>query len=95
MAAYVAVEIIVKDAETYERYKQLAPPSIATYGGRYLVRGGKTETLEGSWLPSRFVILEFPNAQQARAWWKSPEYASAKALRQKCASTEMILVEGV
>lgn len=66
MAAYVAVEIIVKDAETYERYKQLAPPSIAAYGGRYLVRGGKTETLEGSWLPSRFVILEFPNAQQAR-----------------------------
>ncbi|MCL4703737.1 DUF1330 domain-containing protein [bacterium] len=95
MAAYVAVEIIVKDAETYERYKQLAPPSIAAYGGRYLVRGGKTETPEGSWLPSRFVILEFPNAQQARAWWESSEYASAKALRQKCAGTEMILVEGV
>ncbi|KAA0226043.1 DUF1330 domain-containing protein [candidate division KSB1 bacterium] len=95
MAAYVAVEITVKDAETYERYKQLAPPSIAAYGGRYLVRGGKTETLEGSWLPSRFVILEFPNAQQARAWWESPEYAPAKALRQECAGTEMILVEGV
>lgn len=95
MAAYVAVEITVKDAETYERYKQLAPPSIAAYGGRYLVRGGKTKTLEGSWLPSRFVILEFPNAQQARAWWESPEYAPAKALRQANASTEMILVEGV
>jgi len=95
MAAYVAVEITVNNAQTYERYKQLAPASIAAYGGRYLVRGGKTETLEGSWLPSRFVILEFPNAQQARAWWESPEYAPAKALRQASASTEMILVEGI
>ena len=48
MPAYVVVEISVNDAERYERYKQLAPPSIAAYGGRYLVRGGKTEALEGS-----------------------------------------------
>ncbi len=95
MPAYVVVEITVNDAKTYERYKQLAPPSIAAYGGRYLVRGGKTETLEGEWNPPRFVILEFPTAQQARAWWESPEYAPAKALRQECAGTEMILVEGV
>ena len=95
MPAYIVVEINVQDAATYERYKQLAPPSIAAYGGRYLVRGGKTDTLEGKWNPPRFVMLEFPTAQQARAWWESPEYASAKALRQKCAGTEMILVEGV
>ncbi len=95
MPAYVVVEITVNDAENYERYKQLAPPSIAAYGGRYLVRGGKTETLEGEWNPPRFVILEFPTAQQARAWWESPEYAPAKALRQESAGTEMILVEGV
>lgn len=95
MPAYVVVEITMNDAETYERYKQLAPPSIAAYGGRYLVRGGKTEILEGKWNPPRFVILEFPTAQQARAWWESQEYAPAKALRQKCAGTEMILVEGV
>lgn len=95
MSAYVVVEIAVHDAENYERYKQLAPPSIAAYGGRYLVRGGKTEALEGKWNPARFVILEFPTAQQARAWWESPEYAAAKALRQECAGTEMILIEGV
>ena len=95
MAAYLVVEITVKDAVTYERYKQLAPPSIAAYGGRYLVRGGKTETLEGEWQPARFVILEFPSVQQARAWWESPEYAEAKALRQASADTEMILVEGL
>lgn len=95
MPAYIVVEINVKDAEAYERYKQLAPPSILAYGGRYIVRGGKTETLEGAWNPGRFVILEFPNAYQARAWWESTEYAPAKALRQASANTEMILVEGV
>ncbi len=95
MAAYVVVEIAIHDAETYERYKQLGPPSIAAYGGRYLVRGGATEVLEGSWNPPRFVILEFPTAERARAWWSSPEYAPAKALRQASTQTDMILVEGL
>jgi uncharacterized protein (DUF1330 family) len=95
MPAYVIVDINVRDRETYERYKQLAAPSVAAYGGRYLVRGGATETLEGDWRPSRFVILEFPSVRQGRAWWDSPEYGPAKALRQACADTEMLLVEGV
>ena len=94
MPAYVVVEITVRDPETYERYKQLAPPSIAAYQGRYIVRGGRTETLEGGWCPSRFVMLEFPTASDARAWWASPEYAPAKSLRQSSATTEMLLVEG-
>jgi uncharacterized protein (DUF1330 family) len=94
MPAYVVVDIDVKDPETYERYKQLGPPSIAQYGGRYLARGGATEQLEGSWRPTRLVILEFPTAERARAWWSSPEYAEAKALRQSAAMTEMVLLEG-
>jgi uncharacterized protein (DUF1330 family) len=95
MPAYVIVQITVHDTATYERYKELAPPSIAAYGGRYLVRGGPTQTLEGGWRPARFVVLEFPTADAARAWWASPEYAEAKALRQASAQTEMLLVEGV
>ena len=95
MPAYVAVQIDVRDATTYERYKELAPPSIAAYGGRYLVRGGATTTLEGDWSPARFVILEFPSVDLARRWWDSPEYAEAKALRQASASTQMLLVEGL
>src|ERR687883_343409 len=95
MPAYVVVQITVRDAATYERYKELAPPSIAAYGGRYIVRGGATEALEGSWRPTRFVVLEFPSVERARAWWNSPEYAPAKALRQTSADTEMVLVEGV
>ena len=94
MPAYVVVQIAVDDPVTYERYKELAPPSIAAYGGRYLVRGGPSEVLEGTWRPARLVVLEFPSMAQARAWWSSPEYAPAKALRQACAQTEMLLVEG-
>lgn len=95
MTAYVAVQIDVQDQATYERYKSLAPASIAAFGGRYLVRGGATELLEGGWTPSRFVILEFPTVERARGWWGSAEYAPAKALRQASAGTEMILIEGV
>jgi uncharacterized protein (DUF1330 family) len=95
MPAYVVVQIDVKDPATYARYIEIAPPSIALYGGRYIVRGGATEILEGTWKPPRFVILEFASADRARAWWSSPEYAEARALRQTCADTEMLLVEGV
>jgi uncharacterized protein (DUF1330 family) len=94
MPAYVLVDISIEDPTAYERYKSLAPPSIARYGGRYLVRGGATTVLEGTWRPARLVVLEFPDAEQARAWWESPEYAEAKRLRQACARTEMLLVEG-
>jgi uncharacterized protein (DUF1330 family) len=95
MPAYVAVQVVINDPVTYERYKKLTPGSLTNYGGRFLARGGMTETLEGTWSPSRFVLLEFPSVERARAWWSSPEYAPAKALRQSSASTEMLLIEGV
>ena len=95
MPAYLVLNVTVRDREAYDRYKSLAAETVKTYGGRYLVRGGACETLEGKWQPSRFVILEFPSLKQGRAWWLSPEYAPAKALRQSCADTEMVLVEGV
>jgi uncharacterized protein (DUF1330 family) len=94
MPAYIAVDISINDQATYDRYKNMAPPSIAKYGGRYLVRGGATTTLEGSWKPTRLVILEFADAETARRWWDSPEYAEAKKLRQSCADTDMVLLDG-
>ena len=95
MSAYVLVEVEVLDAERYETYKQMVPPSLAAYGGRFIVRGGAAETLEGSWSPKRIVILEFPSVERAKEWWGSSEYAEAKALRQVTARTQMIVVEGV
>jgi len=95
MSAYVVVDIEIHDRGRYEEYKRLAPSSIALYGGRYLTRGGATSTLEGDWTPKRFVILEFPTMEQAQAWWSSPEYAEAKALRQAIATTRMVLADGL
>jgi uncharacterized protein (DUF1330 family) len=95
VAAYLVVDIDIHDPERYKRYIQMAPPSIALYGGRYLTRGGETIVLEGDWVPKRFVILEFPSVERARAWWSSPEYAEAKALRQATATTRMVLTEGL
>ena len=95
MAAYLVVEVEVWDGERYEDYKRMVPASLAAFGGRFIVRGGRTERLEGEWAPGRIVILEFPSAERAKAWWASAEYAEAKALRQATARTKMILVEGV
>jgi uncharacterized protein (DUF1330 family) len=95
MSAFVVLDVEVQDSKVYEQYKELAPPAIAAYGGRYLARGGRTETLEGTWKPYRLVILEFPTSEKARAWWDSREYAAAKKLRQACARTEMVLIEGL
>ena len=95
MPAYVLVQIDVRDSAAYERYKTLAGPTVTAHGGQYLVRGGHTEVLEGSWQPRRLVILEFPDAATARAWWSSAEYTEAKAIRQSCSATEMLLAEGV
>jgi uncharacterized protein (DUF1330 family) len=95
VAAYIVVQVNVKDADTYEQYKKLTPLSLSAYGGRFIVRGGPTETLEGTWSPERFVVVEFPDAESARAWWSSDEYAPARKLRQASAHTEMILAEGL
>jgi uncharacterized protein (DUF1330 family) len=95
MAAYIIVQVDVKDPTRYEDYKRMVPPTLEKFGGRFIVRGGRTEILEGDWAPGRFVVLEFPSVEQAKAWWASRAYADAKALRQATAHTQMIVVEGV
>ncbi|MDQ2767492.1 MAG: DUF1330 domain-containing protein [Gemmatimonadota bacterium] len=94
MPVYVIVDISIEDATAYERYKLLAPATLAIYGGKYLVRGGETTVLEGYWNPKRLVILEFASADDAKRWWSSPEYAAAKALRQSCTRTNMLIIDG-
>ncbi len=71
------------------------PSSLAQYGGKFLVRGGKVEILEGDWKPNRFVILEFESLERAKEWWDSEEYREAKHLRHATANAQMIVVEGV
>jgi len=95
MAAYVIVDIEVTDPQGYEEYKRLAAASVGAYGGRYLVRGGAAEALEGDWVPSRLVVLEFPSVAQAKVWWGSPEYSAARRVRQRTARANMVVVEGL
>lgn len=95
MAAYVIADIDVTDPDRYQEYIKLAPAAVQTYGGKYLVRGGKWEKLEGDWAPKRFAILEFPSAEQAKRWYASEEYRKAMEIRQRTAVSNLLLVEGV
>ena len=94
MAAYVFGEIEVTDPATYEEYRKQVLPVVTQYGGKFIVRGGRIEALEGGWAPKRFVALEFPSLEQAQKWYRSPEYAPLIALRQKASRGKLILVEG-
>lgn len=95
MPAYIVTEVEVEDPIRYEDYKKMVPPSLTPYGGRFVVRGGKVDTLEGDWSPKRLVIVEFPSVEKAKAWWGSAEYAEAKALRHATARSQMIVAEGL
>ena len=95
MPAYVIVDVVIEDNIAYEEYKKLTPAAISAYDGKFIVRGAKTECLEGNWDPQRIVILEFPSVERVKEWWASPEYSEAKAIRQKSAKTKMIVVQGV
>jgi uncharacterized protein (DUF1330 family) len=95
MSAFVVVQVEVKDPARYEAYKSMVPSSLVKYGGRFVVRGGQVQVMEGTWAPKRFVLVEFPSVEQAKAWWASPEYAEAKSLRQATAESQLIVAEGI
>ena len=95
VAAYVIVNVDVMDAAGFEAYRQAVPATIAQYGGRYLGRGGRHETLEGTWQPTRLVVLEFPSVEVAKRWYESDQYQKIKPLRLLHARGDMVLVEGL
>jgi uncharacterized protein (DUF1330 family) len=95
VAAYVIAMVDVKDPLKYEDYRRMVLPTIEAFGGRFAARGGRTEVLEGQWLPRRVVIVEFPSLERAKEWWGSPEYSAAKAIRQATSDGTLIVIEGV
>lgn len=95
MAAYVIVDLDVKNEAALEGYRRAVPATVAKYGGRFLVRGGAAQTLEGGWEARRVVILEFESVERARAWYDSPEYVPLRRLRQSASEGRFILVEGI
>ena len=94
MSAYVIVEIDIIDPAGYQEYKELAGATVEKYGGKYIVRGGRTEVLEGDWEPKRIVILEFESMQRAKEWLNCEEYREPRTMRHRTAKTNMIVVEG-
>lgn len=94
MPAYAMFQIRITDPDTYKQYVAQVAPTIAQYAGRFLVRGGAYEVVEGDWPEWRHVVLEFPSVQQARAWYDSPEYTPLKQLRQSASEGRGIIIEG-
>jgi len=94
MAAYLIAEVEITDPTGFEEYRKQVPATIEKYGGRYVVRGGATESLEGGWQPKRIVVLEFPSLDQAKRWYNSPEYREPLALRLRTTNSRAIFVEG-
>ncbi len=95
MAAYLIADVSVSDDSTYENYRRQVPAIIAAYGGRYIVRGGAAELLEGTRSPNRTVVLEFATQDALKAFWESPEYSPMRALRESCATSNIIAVTGL
>ena len=94
MSAYLIGDTHITDHKTYDEYKRQVLPTIEKFGGRFLVRGGPHEVLEGTWQPARLVMIEFPDMDALRAWYASPEYAPLLALRQPAATDHLVAVPG-
>lgn len=95
MAAYVISEIEPRDPVLFERYRALAPATIAKHGGRYLVRGGASEVIEGGPPAKMIVVLVFPSMTQAKGWYDSADYAEARGISKEALRRRLIFVEGV
>jgi uncharacterized protein (DUF1330 family) len=95
MAAYVIVQLRIADPAAFAEYGRRVPATIEKHGGRYLVRGGAVETVEGVWAPERVVVLEFPSMERAKAWYASADYTPLLELRRAASSADFAFVQGV
>jgi len=96
MSAYAISEVAdVRDAAAFEAYRTIAAKTIAAYGGRYLVRGGAADLVEGGPPAKTIIVVEFPTMERLRQWYASPEYAEALKVRQVAFDRRLIFVDGV
>ena len=95
MAGYIVADIEITDPNEYQMYAQQTAATLERYGGKFLARGGNPETLEGDWKTKRLVVIEFPNIEQAKSWYDSPEYSAIKGIRHRSANSNILLVQGV
>lgn len=94
MAGYIVADIEITNPDEYQRYARQTAATLEPYGGKFLVRGGQPETLEGEWKPKRIIIIEFPSVEQAKIWVDSPEYSAIKGIRHGSAVSNIIILQG-
>ena len=95
MAAYSIVNIDILDPPAFKEYQARFPALLEKFGGRYIVRGGATEDVEGGWVPQRLIVIEYPTLDHARRLMASAEYRALKQIRDRSTRTDWITVEGV
>ena len=95
MSAYVIADVQITDPVPYEEYRSQVLPTLTKHGGRFIVRGGAAEPLDGDWKPGRLVVIEFPSMDALKGWYNSPEYARLKKIRWSASNGSLIAVQGV
>ena len=95
MKGYAIVRVNISDEDRYADYRAGTEASLEPYEGRFIVRGGATECVEGSWNVYRTVVIEFPSLEQARAWYHGDGYQRLAAIRREASTADFVLVEGV
>lgn len=95
MAGYILIDLEITDPAGFQEYLKLAAPTVKQYGGKVIIGGATSETLEGDWHPRLLSVGEFESVEQAMRWYNSEEYAPAKALRYKAANNKAIVVQGI
>lgn len=95
MAAYYIGDLDITDPAGMKEYRERVGATIEQYGGKFLVRGGTCEVVEGNWQPHRLVLLEFESVEQAKRWYNSVEYAAIIGIRHRTTNTDFVLVQGL
>ena len=91
---YIIVRVSIQDANLFQKYPPLSSEAIKKYGGKYIIRGGKTQVMEGEWPVDRTTVVEFENFEKAKKCYESIEYSEAMKVRQKSTKSDLILIEG-
>ena len=94
MAAYVIGDVEVTNPELMGEYAGKAGTTVEAHGGKAIVLGGESETVEGDWQPKRLVVLEFSDMAAAKAWYNSPEYQQLLPMRLQASNGNVIIIEG-
>lgn len=95
MAGFVIIDVEITDAERYGDFMEEVTATVEAYGGKFVVRGGTFDVIEGDWTPNRLAVLEFATVEDSRAWLDSPEYNALNEIRTSSSNINMVVVEGV